>query len=135
MELKDQLNASLSKGNGTSGAKKASDAAKKGKSLKRPGSPNLSDSSENETTRKKVKTEAKSGVKGPSSLAPSRSTTPMPGRKGAGGAASDGEGSDGGGHKGKDNKPKAGGGATGTPGGSRAGSPNPAGEFLTFCRL
>jgi hypothetical protein len=88
--------------------------------LKRPGSPNLSESSGNESSRKKVKI-AKSGVA-------SRSGTPLPGRpKGIGGAMSDGEAtageaSDGGAKLKKKIKLKSGTGATGTPSGSRAGS-------------
>ncbi|KAK3318397.1 hypothetical protein B0H66DRAFT_236191 [Apodospora peruviana] len=98
--------------------------SKKGK-LKRPGSPNLSDSSGNESSRKKVKTSM-----GTSSKVPSRSGTPLPGRpKGAGGATSDGEatageGSDGGLKLKKKIKIKSTGGST--PSASRAGSPAPA---------
>lgn len=103
---------------------------KKGNKLKRPGSPNLSDSSGNESTRKKVKT-----GKGTSSHVPSRSGTPLPGRpKGAaGGATSDGEatageGSDGGLKLKKKIKIKS-----GTPSASRAGSPAPPGKFPPPC--
>ncbi|KAM7185025.1 hypothetical protein V8F33_012638 [Rhypophila sp. PSN 637] len=91
--------------------------------LKRPGSPNLSDSSGNESTRKKVKT-----GKGTSSQMPSRSGTPLPGRpKPAGGATSDGEatageGSDGGMKLKKKIKIKSAG--TGSTSVSRAGSPD-----------
>lgn len=98
---------------------------KKGK-LKRPGSPNLSESSGNESSRKKVKIS-----KTTSSVVPSRSATPLPGRpKGVGGATSDGEAtageaSDGGLKLKKKIKLKSGTGATGTPSGSRAGSPIP----------
>ncbi|KAK4450655.1 hypothetical protein QBC34DRAFT_61995 [Podospora aff. communis PSN243] len=108
--------------NTPSGKHKAVAGTKKG-ALKRPGSPNLSESSGNESSRKKVKI-AKSGVA-------SRSGTPLPGRpKGIGGATSDGEAtageaSDGGVKLKKKIKLKSGTGATGTPSGSRAGSPAP----------
>lgn len=113
---------------------KAAEASKKGKSLKRPGSPNLSESSGNESSRKKVKKHAAHSVR------PSRSTTPMPGQAAArgmakGGALSDGEGtagemSDGAGGSSSKNRIKfvkktGGTGAAGTPTGSRATSPNP----------
>jgi transcription initiation factor TFIIF subunit alpha len=122
-----------SKGNNTpQGKKAAAEAAKKGKSLKRPGSPMVSDSSGNESTRKKKK---KTGPS-PSSIAGSRSSTPMPGgkpRTGAGvtsdGEATGGEMSDGvGGKRKKKDRMKVGTGtrARGTPTGSRAGSPAPA---------
>ncbi|KAK1826751.1 hypothetical protein QBC39DRAFT_13527 [Podospora conica] len=115
-----------SKGTTTpSGKQKAVEALKKGKG-KRPGSPNLSESSDNESSRKKMKV-----TKNTSSVVPSRSGTPLPGRpKGVGVATSDGEatggeGSDGGLRRKK--KPKGTGatGATGTPSGSRATSPAP----------
>ncbi|KAK4166027.1 putative transcription initiation factor IIF subunit alpha [Cladorrhinum sp. PSN259] len=108
-------------------------AAKKGK-LKRPGSPAMSESSENENARKKIKT-GKGG-----SVVPSRGGTPIPGRpKVLGGATSDGEatggeGSDGGGLLKKKLKLKAAAAAAagvrpgGTPSGSRAGSPAPPGQ-------
>ncbi len=73
-----------------------------------------------------------------SSLGPSRSTTPLPGRLKAG-ATSDGEITAGEGSDGvqkKKIKLKAGGtGATGTPTGSRAGSPVPSGEFWFMLRV
>ncbi|KAK4231272.1 putative transcription initiation factor IIF subunit alpha [Podospora fimiseda] len=103
-------------------------ASKKGK-LKRPGSPVMSESSDNENARKKIKTS-----KG-SSVVPSRGSTPIPGRpKVLGGATSDGEatggeGSDGGGLLKKKLKLKAAAAQVrpgGTPLGSRAGSPAPA---------
>lgn len=118
-----------SKGNTTpSGKQKLAD--KKGK-LKRPGSPNLSDSSGAESTRKKVKT-----GKGTSSKAPSRSATPLPGRPRVGGATSDGEatageGSDGGLKLKKKIKIKTGTGAGGSPSASRAGSPAPPNDLLS----
>ncbi|KAK0619831.1 hypothetical protein B0T14DRAFT_519981 [Immersiella caudata] len=108
--------------NTPSGKQKAVTGTKKG-ALKRPGSPNLSESSGNESSRKKVKI-AKAGIS-------SRSGTPLPGRpKGIGGATSDGEAtageaSDGGVKLKKKIKLKSGTGATGTPSGSRAGSPVP----------
>ncbi len=111
-----------------SGSKKATDSLKKSKNLKRPGSPNLSDSSGNESTRKKKLKTVKN-----SSLGPSRSTTPLPGRLKAG-ATSDGEGTAGegsdAGQKKKGIKLKTGGtGATGSPAGSRAGSPVPGSKY------
>ncbi|KAK3391078.1 hypothetical protein B0H63DRAFT_520272 [Podospora didyma] len=113
---------------GAGGSSKKQPGDKKGK-LKRLGSPNLSDSSEAESNRKKVKT----GL-GTSSKAPSRSATPLPGRpKGLGGATSDGEGTAGEGSDGglkMKNKIKLKTGGTGTPSASRAGSPAPANDFL-----
>jgi len=114
-----------SKGTTTpSGKQKAVEALKKGKG-KRAGSPNLSESSDNESSRKKIKV-----TKATSSAVPSRSGTPLPGRpRGVGGATSDGEatggeGSDGGLMR-KKKKNGKGTGATGTPSGSRATSPVP----------
>ncbi|KAI0003144.1 Rap30/74 interaction domain-containing protein [Xylariaceae sp. FL0662B] len=118
---------SSSKGANTpQGKKSAAEAAKKGKSLKRAGSPMVSDSSGTESTRKKKKT-------GPTTSVPaSRGSTPLPShpraRTGAG-STSDGEGtagemSDGAGGKKKRRGPM-GTGAKGTPTGSRAGSPVP----------
>lgn len=124
------------KGSTTPQGKKTSDATgKKGKSLKRPGSPNLSESSGNESSRKKVKKHANGG-----SVRPSRSSTPLPGqpprtkilKSGSStgtGALSDGEatggemsdGAAGGKRRIKIVKP----GARSTPSGSRASSPNP----------
>lgn len=118
-----------SKGNTTpSGKQKAPDMSKKVKSLKRPASPNVSESSGNESSRKPKK--AKKNLQG-ASVNVSRSGTPMPGRpKGLGGAASDaeataGEGSDAGLRKTKI-KLKAGTGTNSTPVASRQGSPAPA---------
>ncbi|CAK7229768.1 transcription factor IIF subunit tfg1 [Sporothrix bragantina] len=124
------------KGNTTPQGKKTSDATgKKGKSLKRPGSPNLSESSGNESSRKKIKKHANGG-----SVKPSRSSTPLPGQPprskiiksgsttGAGalsdGEATGGEMSDGAG-TGKRRIKIVGAGARSTPSGSRASSPNP----------
>lgn len=134
---KDKVGASgtSSKGNNTpQGKKGAADGGKKGKSLKRPGSPMVSDSSGTESTRKNKKKKV-----GPStsSLGGSRSTTPMPGglpRRPGAGSGSDGEAtgaemSDGAGGKKKKKKSRThlgtGTGAKGTPVGSRAGSPAP----------
>ncbi|OAA68426.1 transcription initiation factor iif subunit [Niveomyces insectorum RCEF 264] len=111
-----------------SGKQKATDALKKSKSLKRPGSPNLSESSETESSRKKMKKHATGSVR------PSRSTTPLPGQpktKGPkGGALSDGEATGGemsdGPAGGKRRIKIVGSGAKGTPSGSRATSPAPA---------
>ncbi|KAI0842243.1 Rap30/74 interaction domain-containing protein [Hypoxylon sp. FL0890] len=111
-----------SKGTNTpQGKKAAAEAAKKGKSLKRPGSPMVSDSSGTESTRKKKKT-----------THDSRGTTPLPGGRRAktgAGSTSDGEGtagemSDGAGGK-KRLGPGGIGSKRGTPAGSRAGSPAP----------
>ncbi|CAK7226587.1 transcription factor IIF subunit tfg1 [Sporothrix curviconia] len=124
------------KGSTTPQGKKTSDATgKKGKSLKRPGSPNLSESSGNESSRKKIKKHANGG-----SVKPSRSSTPLPGQPprskiiksgsttGAGalsdGEATGGEMSDGAG-TGKRRIKIVGAGARSTPSGSRASSPNP----------
>ncbi|KAI1437940.1 Rap30/74 interaction domain-containing protein [Xylaria sp. CBS 124048] len=110
------------------GKKTAVDAAKKGKSLKRPGSPLGSDSSGTESTRNKKKKKLVST----DSVAGSRSATPLPGGqsgRGAGstsdGEATGGEMSDGAGRKIK-RHPHLGTGAKGTPAGSRSGSPNPS---------
>ncbi|KAK3940659.1 hypothetical protein QBC46DRAFT_384714 [Diplogelasinospora grovesii] len=131
-DSKDQTaSGSNTKGNTTpSGRQKTTDLLKKGNKLKRPGSPNQSETSADESSRKKLKT-----GKATASMVPSRSGTPLPGRpKGAvGGATSDGEatggeGSDGGLKLKKKIKLKPnsiGSGANGTPVGSRASSPNP----------
>ncbi|KAI0381954.1 Rap30/74 interaction domain-containing protein [Hypomontagnella monticulosa] len=115
-----------SKGAGTpQGKKAASEAAKKGKSLKRAGSPMASDSSGGESTRKKKKT-----------THDGRGISPAPGgrRANAGvGSTSDGEGtagetSDGAADKKKRLAPSIASGKVskrGTPAGSRAASPTP----------
>ncbi|KAK4644419.1 transcription factor IIF subunit tfg1 [Podospora bellae-mahoneyi] len=114
---------SNTKGNTT--PSKSAIANKKGK-LKRAGSPEMSESSDIETARKKMKT-------GKGSSVPSRMGTPIPGRpKVMPGATSDGEatageGSDGGAMLKKKFKMKAQR-PGGTPSGSRAGSPAPAGQ-------
>ncbi|KAK3398591.1 Rap30/74 interaction domain-containing protein [Sordaria brevicollis] len=90
-EKKDAPSGTNTKGTATpTGKLKAPDSTKKNK-LKRAGSPNLSESSEAESNRKKVKLAAN---KGTTSLGQSRSNTPLPGRPK--GATSDGEMSDGG---------------------------------------
>ncbi|KAL2189590.1 Rap30/74 interaction domain-containing protein [Thermothelomyces heterothallicus CBS 203.75] len=107
-----------------SGKQRTVDALKKGK-LKRPGSPNMSESSDNEAMRKKVKTTQ-------GSVGPSRGGTPIPGRpKPPSGAMSDGEatageGSDAGAKLKKKLKVKPGMRPGATPSDSRAGSPAPA---------
>lgn len=122
------------KGSDTVHAKKvAVESGKKGKSLKRAGSPGVSDSSGTESTRKK---KAKTGPSS-SSLTGSRSSTPLmvgnPSHLASStsdGEATGGDMSDGAG--GIKKKKKAGGTqlsigthSKGTPTGSRAGSPNP----------
>ncbi|KAG7119328.1 Transcription initiation factor IIF subunit alpha like protein [Verticillium longisporum] len=111
-----------------SGKQKEADATRKGKSLKRPGSPNLSESSETESTLRKKKLK-----KNGSSVQVSRSGTPLPsGHKHKVGMSSmsDGEATGGEMSDGQQRKKKIkllGTGARGTPTGSRAGSPAPAG--------
>lgn len=110
---------------------------KKVNSLKRPGSPNLSEmeSSGNESSRKRPKKNATG------SFRDSRASTPVPGAqrpKKAPGAASDGEAtgaemSDGGRPKKIKNLP-VGSHSKGTPVTSRAGSPVP-GSGMTFISL
>jgi transcription initiation factor TFIIF subunit alpha len=88
----------------------------------------MSDSSDNEAARKKLKT-------GKGSVAPSRGGTPIPGRpKVLGAAMSDGEAtageaSDAGARLKKKLKVKPSMRPGGTPAGSRAGSPAPSGTF------
>ncbi|KAK5998129.1 Transcription initiation factor IIF subunit alpha-like protein [Cladobotryum mycophilum] len=124
---KDKAKASGTKGTTTpQGIPKQSEASKKGKSLKRAGSPALSESSGNESTRKKLK---KTSVTAPGS----RSGTPLPttntvrrpkivAGSGSDGEATAGEMSDAAGLK---KKIKIVGSSKGTPSVSRAGSPNP----------
>ncbi|KAF6825460.1 transcription initiation factor IIF subunit alpha [Colletotrichum plurivorum] len=119
-----------SKGNTTpSGRQKHTDALKKGKSLKRPGSPNLSESSGNESSRKKMKKHAIASVQQSRSSTPS-SQGPAGQKSNLGkGAMSDGEATAGEMSDGQPRKKKiklVGSGARGTPVGSRAGSPAPA---------
>ncbi|KAF5018849.1 hypothetical protein F66182_9141 [Fusarium sp. NRRL 66182] len=125
-EDKAQGSGSGSKGTNTPSGKKP-ESSKKGKSLKRAGSPALSESSGNESSRKKLKKNA-------ASAAGSRSGTPLPqgaaARRAMGaGSGSDGEGtagemSDGAAPKRKKLKLVSLS-ARGTPSASRAGSPNP----------
>jgi transcription initiation factor TFIIF subunit alpha len=101
--------------------------AKKGKSLKRPGSPTLSESSGNESTRKKQKkvTAAALGSR-PGTPGLSQTTVRRPkitAGSGSDGEATAGEMSDGAMQK---KKIKLVGSSRGTPSASRAGSPNPA---------
>lgn len=124
----DQKPGNSSKGGNTPlGKQKAAENAKKGKNLKRPGSPNLSESSGNESSRKKHKKQATGSAQ------PSRSSTPVPGSQRASmgaGATSDGEATGGemsdGGRSKKPKVKKVGTHSQGTPSGSRAGSPAPA---------
>lgn len=124
-EVKDKEK--LSVGTIAKGSTTPSGKHKQGKSLKRPGSPNLSESSENEASRKKAKKLATGSV------LPSRSSTPVPGQqraKGLGGSTSDGEAtggemSDGGIKRTRVKLGATGSSSRGTPVGSRAGSPIP----------
>ena len=116
-----------SKGNTTPSGKPKADGAKKGKSLKRPGSPNLSESSDNEASRKRAKKQG-------NLVQQSRSSTPLPTvhrLKAGAGSTSDGEATGGemsdGNHKKKKLK-LSNTGTKGTPAGSRAGSPAPPGK-------
>ena len=129
-ESKDKAKGGAPKGTLTpQGKQKHGDLVKKTKSLKRAGSPALSESSGNESSRKKMK---KSRTTAPGS----RAGTPLPqgtavrrpkvGGAGSGsdGEATGGEMSDGAGPR---KKIKVmGSSAKGTPAVSRAGSPNPA---------
>ncbi|GJN79286.1 transcription Factor IIF, Rap30/Rap74, interaction [Purpureocillium lilacinum] len=129
-ESKDKAKGGAPKGTLTpQGKQKHGDLVKKTKSLKRAGSPALSESSGNESSRKKMK---KSSTTAPGS----RAGTPLPqgtavrrpkvGGAGSGsdGEATGGEMSDGAGPR---KKIKVmGSSAKGTPAVSRAGSPNPA---------
>lgn len=129
-EQKDKSAPSAASGKPTTtpaGKGKAPDATKKVKNLKRPASPNPSESSGNESSR--VAKKIKKNLAGASSNA-SRSGTPLPGRRLGGDAASDGEatageGSDGGLKLKKKITLKTATGPKGTPVGSRAGSPAP----------
>lgn len=137
-EQKDKLAAGDStKGNTTPSSKgKAPEANKKVKSLKRPASPNASESSGNESSRKLKKLKKNNLSAGAASANASRSGTPLPRRPGGAtsdGEATAGEGSDGG------LKPKVGAPkkiklktpGTSTPSGSRAGSPLPQSGVAT----
>ncbi|KAH6607935.1 transcription initiation factor iif subunit alpha [Trichoderma cornu-damae] len=120
---------SSSKGSTTpQGKQKLPEAGKKGKSLKRAGSPALSESSGNESTRKKLK---KSSAAAPESRPstpglPQTNTVRRPkitAGSGSDGEVTAGEMSDGAMQK---KKIKLVGSSRGTPSVSRAGSPNPA---------
>ncbi|KAL6915891.1 hypothetical protein ACHAPO_005347 [Fusarium lateritium] len=116
-----------SKGTNTPSGKKP-ESSKKGKSLKRAGSPALSESSGNESSRKKLKKNA-------TSAAASRSGTPLPQGAAARRAMGAGSGSDGeatagemsDGAMGKRKLKLVSHSARGTPSASRAGSPIPQG--------
>ncbi|CAN8103086.1 unnamed protein product [Discula destructiva] len=129
IKLENDKNAQDSKGKGPNGQPSATKPkhgpdGKKVNSLKRPGSPNLSEmeSSGNESSRKRPKKNATGSFNG------SRASTPIPGSqrsKKAPGAASDAEMSDGG-HPTKMQKVlPVGSHSRGTPVASRAGSPVP----------
>ncbi|KAF4971183.1 hypothetical protein FSARC_1905 [Fusarium sarcochroum] len=127
-EDKAQGSGSGSKGTNTPSGKKP-EGSKKSKSLKRAGSPALSESSGNESSRKKLK-------KSVTSAAGSRSGTPLPqgaaarramgAGSGSDGEVTAGEMSDGAASKKKKLKLVSGS-ARGTPSASRAGSPIPQG--------
>lgn len=121
---KDKSKATGSKGTNTPSGK-PKDSSKKSKSLKRPGSPALSESSGNESSRKKIKHTA-TPAQG------SRAGTPLPGGVGVrrskigAGSGSDGEATAGEMSDGaavRKRKLKLVGSARGTPNASRAGSP------------
>ncbi|KAH7022431.1 hypothetical protein EDB80DRAFT_8198 [Ilyonectria destructans] len=127
-EGKDKDKAKGSKGTSTPQGKNKSDPAKKGKSLKRQGSPALSESSGNESSRKKLKktatpaTGSRAGTPLPQGAAMRRSK--MGAGSGSDGEATGGEMSDGAGPKKKKLKLVSSS-ARGTPSASRAGSPIP----------
>jgi transcription initiation factor TFIIF subunit alpha len=108
------------------------DPLKKGKSLKRPGSPNFSESSGNESSRKKAKNKTTSSAQSRSST-PLAQTQPL-GQSGQrrriiAGSMSDGEATGGEMSDGPPKKKKiklVANNGRGTPSGSRAGSPIPA---------
>ncbi|RSM07973.1 hypothetical protein CEP52_004939 [Fusarium oligoseptatum] len=118
------------KGSGTKGTNtpsgKKPEGSKKGKSRKRPGSPTLSESSGNESSRKKLKKNA-------TPAAGSRAGTPLPqgaaARRMGAGSGSDGEATGGEMSDGAVSRKKklklVSGSARGTPSASRAGSPIP----------
>ncbi|KJZ79433.1 hypothetical protein HIM_00902 [Hirsutella minnesotensis 3608] len=123
-DTKEKSKAAGPKGTTPQGKQKQGDLLKKGKSLKRAGSPTLSESSGNESSRKKMK---KSAVTAPGS----RSDTPLSQSNamrrpnaGSDGEATTGELSDGAGPRKK--AKLAGTGGKGSPSASRANSPNPA---------
>ncbi|KND91238.1 Transcription initiation factor IIF subunit alpha [Tolypocladium ophioglossoides CBS 100239] len=129
-EAKDKSKVAGSKGTTTpQGKQKQGDLVKKSKSLKRAGSPALSESSGNESSRKKMK-------KTVGTAPGSRAGTPLPqtnaarrpkiagAGSGSDGEATAGEMSDGAGPRKKIKV--VGSSGRGTPAASRAGSPNPA---------
>ncbi|OAA46282.1 transcription initiation factor IIF subunit alpha [Metarhizium rileyi] len=127
---KDKLKATVSKGSMTSqGKQKAAELTKKTKSLKRAGSPALSESSGNESSRKKMKKSPMIGNGSRAGTPTSQSNLPRQSKAGHGSGSDSeaiaGEMSDSAvisrkGHK------MVGSGGRGTPVASRAGSPNPA---------
>ena len=103
--------------------------------LKRPGSAHLSESSDNENARKKIKTGTKTA---PATALPSRGATPIPGRPKnpqasamSDGEVTAGEVSDAGSKLKPKLKVKPGVRPGGTPAGSRSGSPAPSGTSPT----
>lgn len=125
---KDKTKAGSSKSSATGqGKHKQGDASKKGNTLKRAGSPALSESSGNESSRKKLKksaaapTGSRSGTPLPQTAVPRRSK--MGAGSGSDGEGTAGEMSDGAGPRKKIKL--IGSGGKGTPSGSRAGSPIP----------
>ncbi|KAM5354338.1 hypothetical protein ACJ41O_000987 [Fusarium nematophilum] len=123
---KDKDKSKGTKGTSTPSGKKP-EGSKKGKSLKRAGSPALSESSGNESSRKKLK-------KNVTPATGSRAGTPLPQGAAARRAMAAGSGSDGevtasemsDGAAPRKKKLKLVNSARGTPSASRAGSPNPA---------
>ncbi|UKZ56411.1 hypothetical protein TrVGV298_010247 [Trichoderma virens] len=127
-DAKDKSKSQNAKGSTTpQGKQKLSEMVKKGKSLKRAGSPALSESSGNESTRKKQKkTSAAALGSRPSTPGLSQTTVRRPkitAGSGSDGEVTAGEMSDGAMQK---KKIKLVGSSRGTPSASRAGSPNPA---------
>ncbi|KAF2405275.1 hypothetical protein EJ06DRAFT_545813 [Trichodelitschia bisporula] len=121
-ENKKPMAGSSSKGTNTPNGGKPNAAGKSTTSLKRPGSPNLSEASGNESSRKKAKKQHESADKPPTSLKDlqARQLAQKHARKGAG-SGSDTDATAGGKKPGLKIKP--GGSKAGTPNGSRAGSP------------
>ncbi|KAH6889112.1 hypothetical protein B0T10DRAFT_487384 [Thelonectria olida] len=127
-DVKDKDKAKGLKGASSSQGKSKSDGSKKPKSLKRSGSPALSESSGNESLRKKLKktTTPATGSRAGTPLPQSTVRRPKVGGAGSGsdGEATGGEMSDGAGKKKKKLKLVSNS-ARGTPSASRAGSPIP----------
>ncbi|PHH77910.1 hypothetical protein CDD80_7592 [Ophiocordyceps camponoti-rufipedis] len=129
-EAKDKSKAAASKGTATpQGKQKQGDLLKKGKSLKRAGSPALSESSGNESSRKKMRKTA-AAVSGSRAGTPLPQTNPLRRPKaGSPGSGSDGEAgsgdvSDSAGPRKKQKLAESS--RKGSPVASRAGSPIPA---------